>query len=283
MLAAGRLALFGDFGHELLLLAYDTLKEDPPGRIAALQALVGGFPADAETVLTRALHDDWPRVRRSARILMRKHRSLLDPHFRLGHYLPEQLRRNPDSWSGDLHLFFPEDRTVLLQAIARARFSPALPSLVTWLASTPNLYETTCGQVIRCIATFQNEAIPFVLDGIARATGKNKTVLVELLGEIRTPQGWDALESLSTPTARKVQKQLRMERKRRNESLRLSPSHSDSWSAYWRESRRAQLETPGRKERLSQVAYDSTLSFEVRQHALDELEALRRYTYPGKR
>lgn len=120
-LAAQRLGQLGEAGRQALLYAFDTAKENPPGRVAALQALVRYFPQESEATLSQALHDPWLRVRKSAR--------LLSPNPCPS---DETLQIPPETERMSLPL---EHKATLWQAIGTAQHAEELPYLVRTLAN----------------------------------------------------------------------------------------------------------------------------------------------------
>lgn len=203
LLAAQRLGMFGTAGREALQAAYNATAEDPPGRIAALKVLVTTFLTNAKSTLLDALHDPWPRVRRSARLLVKANFAALDAHFRLSCYLPKHLQSDEHALNGDWVGLGSDDQIAVIQAVELARFSPALPQLVTALHEQGQIpisgrtegYRD--GRVLLALScatvAFGNEAISSLLHALAETT-QDRYSLFSALARIDTPESWNALE-----------------------------------------------------------------------------------------
>jgi hypothetical protein len=204
LLAAYRLGSLGTAGREALQIAYTAAAEDPPGRIAALKVLVTVFLPDAKPTLLDALSDAWPRVRRSARLLLKAVFEELDEDFRLRCYLPEHLRTNASALAGDWTALGRDDQIAVLNAIGKARFTPVLPQIVAELHRQEQIpisdtarSEWPDNMSVRfalrfAVEEFGNQVIPYLIQAITE-TSQDRYSLFRTLAVIDTPESWDAL------------------------------------------------------------------------------------------
>jgi hypothetical protein len=232
LLAAQKLGTLGVAGRDTLQAAYSITAEDPPGRIAVIKALVSAFLTDAKPTLLDALHDPWPRVRRSARLLLKDNFDALDVHFRLRCYLPKHLYTDERAAMGNWTGFSRDDQISILHAIRLAHFSPALPPLVTalheqcqipvsglskWYSNEPVRLALSCA-----VVAFGNEAIPHLLRAISGSTQDRYSVF-SALAQINTPESWSALERFQpTYAVRKLMES----RQNKTEDEQTKPAHS---------------------------------------------------------
>lgn len=317
LLAAQRLGMLGTAGKEVLLAAYEATAEDPPGRVAALKALVGSFLTDAQPILLRALQDPWPRVRRSARLLLKNHSEGLDLRFRFLAYLPEHLRANEAVLQGDWFRAPHADQATVVEAIGQARFTPALPQLVDALHQQGQVPPIPLprnkawygnAQIRRAlggaVAAFGNEAIPHIA-AVLDNTTLDRYSLFSALARINTSESWKALEPFQNTHAVKRLIAARKDNKRtpqhsspaqpprlQAQVLLSTATFTDSkYNLFWgnRKQVRAAIDHLQRETReeapilLSALAEDTTSTRCQRQWAHNGMEVWRRYNGSGKR
>ena len=197
-LAAQRLGQHGDAGRVALQEALAAAKENPPGRVAALQALVRYFPKESETTLLEALDDPWPRVKQSARLLLKRFANQLAPEVRLAACLPAEQRS---------HLSFEglnwQAQERLLCAIRQAYYTPALPQLVARLQrfTRTGTWESIFHQSMleKTIQIFNAEAVPYLRDAIPKSYPVNQEFLLSVLVQISSPEADATLRTLHLP------------------------------------------------------------------------------------
>lgn len=232
-LAAQRLGQQGDEGKQALLNAFANAKENPPGRVAALQALVRYFPKEAEPILLEALDDLWPRVRRSANILLHDKKNRIAPTFRLRYHLPYYLKNNAAACAANLNALCFEDQVCVWQAIGKARFSAALLSLVEALGeydqAKSRKYPLAEVVLKTAILVFGDSAIPF-LELALNVPSKNSEGFLHLLALMDSKEAKMTLLSLKKTQLRER-------------------------TLYWVDWRQRRLD---RESRMSRVSYPKT-------------------------
>lgn len=287
-LAAQRLGHFGDTGRVALQEAFAAAKENPPGRVAALQALVRYFPKESEATFLEALDDLWPRVRRSARLLLKCFREHFRPEVRLASRLPSELRHHPQARIGALDGLTSREQISVLYAIGQARYTPILPNLVTRLQRFPqsNTWESSFQRVV-LLGTIQalgDEAVPLLLDALPKTYVANQYDLLNALAGIKGPVAEAALTTLELPLNQRAVERVQAWRKEWAQARSKRGQRRWEYIPLRQQQPPLRTEFPnGYRECMETLAQDHQLSYTQRQRAHDLLELWRRYNGRGKR
>ncbi|WP_309718799.1 hypothetical protein [Armatimonas sp.] len=135
------------------------------------------FPKESEATLLEALDDPWPRVRRSARLLLQDTQNLLSPDFRFQFHLSTFLSHIPDVGHVKPETLSIREQAAFWEAVGKARFPSALPSLIATLA---NFDQSTVVEAVgpwfktieyselrtdlqEAVQSFGDKAVPFLI------------------------------------------------------------------------------------------------------------------------
>jgi hypothetical protein len=288
LLAAQRLAGHGAEGRRLLQMAFEMSEQDPAGRVAALKALVSHAPQESKPTLRQALHDPWPRVRRSARLLLQRYGDCFDPVFRLRYYLHGLSGIQYEVLYGSIAKLSLVEQRQAFQAIAQAQYYPVLPHLITTLRNFVETRTWDSGFALvhlkSAISSFANEAVPLLVTAIPGTYPVNQEYLLHALAAIETPEATAALRALSLPhNPRALERHLTWHLNR----ARLRNERGQKRQTYLAENRGLAATPPAdiasSMRQSAMIANDTTQTYKVRQRAHNRLELWRRYNAPGKR